>query len=108
MIAKSALAAVPSNHLKEHNVTLSALLLGFVISSIIGALYHLWRGGGPWRILFYLVLAWFGFFGGALLADFKGWFFWQIGQLDVGIGILGALLLLALGDWLAIVNIGEA
>ena len=82
-------------------MNLPAILLGFVIASLLGALYHLWRGGGPGRILFFLVLSWLGFLSGAFLADLRGWFLLPIGQLDVGIGTLGALLVLFLGDWLS-------
>lgn len=89
-------------------MTLPALLFGFVVASLLGALYHLWRGGGPGRILFYLVLAWVGFFGSIFLANLKGWALWHVGQLDLGIGMLGALLVLFVGNWLVLANWGEA
>ncbi len=88
-------------------MTLPTLFFGFVVASLLGALYHLWRGGGPGRILFYLVLAWIGFFGSVFLADLKGWMLFFVGQLDVGMGVLGALLILFVGDWLARANGGE-
>ncbi len=84
-----------------------AILLGFVIASLLGALYHLGRGGGPVRIVFYLLMAWIGFALGTYLAHLRGWAFVMIGQVDVGFGALGALLILALGDWLTL-NIRES
>lgn len=88
-------------------MALSAWVLGFVVASLLGALYHLWRGGGLVRIVFYLVLAWVGFSGGVYLTHLNGWAFWIIGELDVGFGALGSLLILGLGDWLTL-NIREA
>ena len=78
-----------------------AIILGVVIAGLAGALYHLWRGGGPGRIGFYLALSLVGFFGSTSLAHLKGWRLIAIGQLDVGFGVLGALLFLFLGDWLS-------
>ena len=88
-------------------MSLPAILLGVVIACLVGALYHLWRGGGPGRIAFFLVLALIGFFGGTVLANLKSLVLWQIGQLDVGFGALGALLILGLGDWLTLINTQE-
>ena len=88
-------------------MSLPAILLGLVIASLLGAFYHLWRGGGPVRIVFYLLLAWIGFFGGGYIAHWRGWALWMIGQVDIGFGTLGALAILGLGDWLTL-NIREA
>ncbi|MBT3338530.1 MAG: hypothetical protein HN855_11085 [Anaerolineae bacterium] len=85
-------------------MTIPSFLLAFVIASLYGALYHLWRGGGPGRILFYLVLAWFGFLGANFLATWQAWHLLPIGSVDIGIGTLGALISLFLGDWLALTN----
>lgn len=84
-----------------------AILLGLVVASLLGAAYHLWRGGGPVRIVFYLLMAWLGFAAGTFVAHLRGWALWEIGQVDVGFGALGALLILGLGDWLTL-NIREA
>jgi len=88
-------------------MSLPAILLGVVVASLLGAFYHLWRGGGPVRIVFYLLMALIGFFGGVYLAHLKGWALWLIGQVDIGFGALGALLILGLGDWLTL-NIRES
>jgi len=79
---------------------LPTFLLAFLISSLLGVFFHLWRGGGPWRILFYLLLAWMGFFAGHFFAVWRAWIFYPVGALNVGIGGLGALLFLFTGDWL--------
>ena len=77
-----------------------SLLLGFLISSLYGALFHLWRGGGPKRIFFYLILAWMGFFSGHFIAVWRGWVLFPLGSLNLGFGTLGALIFLFVGDWL--------
>lgn len=85
-------------------MNLPALLLAFVIASIFAAVYHLWRGGGLTYILFYLLLAWAGFFSGHFLAFFMGWTFLPIGTLKVGFASLGAIIFLFVGDWLGRLN----
>jgi len=35
-------------------MTLPAFLLGFVLSTLYGAAFHLWRGGSIGRLFFYL------------------------------------------------------
>ncbi|MBT3314360.1 MAG: hypothetical protein HN390_07075 [Anaerolineae bacterium] len=81
-------------------MSLPSLFLAFLVASLLGALYHLWRGGGPKHILFYLVLAWLGFFAGHFLASWKSWYIYPIGALNLGFAILGALIFLFVGDWL--------
>ena len=77
-----------------------SLMLGFLIASLYGALYHLWRGGGPKSIFFYILLAWVGFFGGHFLATWRGWVFLPVGSLNLGLASLGALIFLFVGGWL--------
>ncbi len=81
-------------------MSLPSLFLAFLVASLLGAFYHLWRGGGPKRIFFYLVLAWLGFFAGHFLAVWQNWFIYPIGALNLGFAILGALIFLFVGDWL--------
>ena len=82
-------------------MNLPSFFLALIISTLLGALFHLWRGGGPKRILFYFILAWLGFFAGHFLALWRNWVLFPIGALEVGIASLGALIFLFLGDWLA-------
>ncbi len=81
-------------------MNIPSLFLAFIISSLLGVLFHLLRGGGPRRIFFYLILAWLGFFGGHFLAAWQGWVLFLIGTLNAGVAIIGALIFLFVGDWL--------
>ncbi len=83
-----------------HRMTVPALLLAFLIASLYGALYHLLRGGGPGRLLFYLLLAWVGFGAGYFLGLWRGWRLVPLGPLDLGLSTLGSLFFLLVGDWL--------
>jgi hypothetical protein len=82
-------------------MTLPAFLIGIVISSLYGALFHLWRGGGLGRLALYLMLAWLGFWMGHFVGDFFGFTFFSLGPLHTGTATLGAFLTLGLGFWLA-------
>jgi hypothetical protein len=85
-------------------VNLPGLLLGFVLSTLYGAIFHLWRGGGLGRLLGYIILSWIGFWSGQFLANNLGWTFITVGSLHLGLASLGSLILLLLGYWLSLVR----
>ena len=84
----------------------TTILLGFVISTLFGALFHLWRGGKAGRLLLYLILSWIGFWAAHFLAELFNWDFDQLGQLHIGLGILGSITFLAGGYWLSLIDRG--
>jgi hypothetical protein len=83
-------------------MTLPALLLGFILSSLYGALFHLWRGGGAGRLLLDLILAWMGFWIGERLATWIGLEVLKVGQLNVAAASLMAFVFLFIGHWLSL------
>jgi hypothetical protein len=81
-------------------MTLPSLLFGLLIALFFGALYHLIRGGGAWRLVLYLFLSVFGFALGQLIGIWRGWIFIPVGSINLGVASFCSLLLLVLGDWL--------
>lgn len=81
------------------------LLLGLVISTLLGAAFHLWRGGKAGRLLLYIILSWLGFWAGHLAASSLGWTFDLVGQLHLGTAAVGSLLFLFAGYWLSLVKV---
>lgn len=77
------------------------VLLGFIVSSLIGSGFHLWRGGGAGRLLFFLTLSWSGFAIGHFGAEIILWNFLRVGSVNLGAGIITAIVFLLLGSWLA-------
>jgi uncharacterized membrane protein YeaQ/YmgE (transglycosylase-associated protein family) len=86
-------------------MTLPTLILGFIISTMYGALFHLFRGGGPARLLFYLCLGWAGFWIGQVFATRLGWTFAKFGPIHLGAATLGSLIFLLIGYWLSLVKV---
>jgi uncharacterized membrane protein YeaQ/YmgE (transglycosylase-associated protein family) len=86
-------------------MTLPSLIIGFLISTLCGSIFHLWRGGGPSRIILYLVLAWFGFWVGHVVANLLGWTFLSLGPLRLGTALFGSVILLLVGYWLSLVEV---
>lgn len=82
-------------------MTLPTLLLAFLIALLYGALYHLIRGGGAWRLLLYLSLSTLGFVIGHLIGLWRGWTLIPLGSLNLGLSSLGSILILLFGDWLS-------
>lgn len=85
-------------------MTLPALLFGFLVATLMGAAFHLWKNGGFWRLILYLLLAWIGFWTGHIAANILGWRFLSVGPLRFGMAVLGALLFLGVGHWLSLVK----
>ncbi len=84
---------------------LPSILLGLLIALLIGSLFHLIRGGGGWRLLLYLVLSPIGFVLGHFVGEWRNWFFFPVGSLNLGMEIIGSIVFLIFGDWLSRVEI---
>ena len=80
---------------------LPTVLLGVVLSTLYGAIFHLLRGGSVRRLLLDLLLAWAGFWGGHARGAYLGWTFWSVGVLNAGMGTAVSLALLLIGDLLS-------
>jgi hypothetical protein len=89
---------------KNHPMTLPSFLIGIVISSLYGAIFHLWRGGGFGRLILYIILAWIGFWIGHFAGDALGWSFASLGPLHLGTATLGAVIMLLFGYWLSLID----
>jgi len=85
-------------------MSIPTLFLGLILSTLYGALFHLWRGGNAGRLLLYLLLSWIGFWIGQLVGNLIGISFDTIGQLHVLSATLGSMLFLAIGFWLSLVQ----
>lgn len=86
-------------------MTIPAFAFGLLISSLYGAVFHLWRGGGVGRLLLYLLLSWLGFWIGQLMASRLGWTFGSVGPLHLGLATISSFLFLLLGYWLSKVEV---
>lgn len=82
-------------------MTLPTLLFALLVALLYGALYHLLRGGGFWRLLLYLGLSVLGFVAGHLIGLWRGWLFLPLGSLNLGMSTIGSILILVIGDWLS-------
>jgi hypothetical protein len=82
-------------------MTLPSLLFALIIALLYGALYHLFRDGGFWRLIFCLGLAVLGFAAGLLVAYWLGWLIFPLGTMDLGTASIGSLIFLVVGDWLS-------
>jgi uncharacterized membrane protein YeaQ/YmgE (transglycosylase-associated protein family) len=85
-------------------MSVPTLILGLILSTLYGALFHLWRGGNAGRLLLYLVLAWVGFWLGQLLGNILNLSFDTLGQLHLLSSTLGSFTLLFIGHWLSLVQ----
>ena len=83
-------------------MTAPAILLGFLLSTLYGAAFHLIRGGGAGRLLLDLILGWLGFWIGHFLGARLGLDFAMVGPLHLGMATAGSLLFLFIGNWLSL------
>jgi hypothetical protein len=83
-------------------MTLPSIILDLIFSLLIGALFHLWRDGGPRRLLLYLTLSVVGFIAGQWFGVWRNWIIFPIGPLDLGLAALGSFVFLGIGYWLSL------
>ena len=83
-------------------MTIPTLLLGFILSTLYGALFHLWRGGNAGRLLLYLILSWIGFWLGQFIGDLLNITFDNFGQLHIVLASMSSLIFLGIGYWLSL------
>ena len=91
------------SNIRDHQIsmTMPTLLFAFLVALFYGALYHLIRGGGFWRLLLYFCLSIAGFILGHLIGIWRGWAFLPLGALNMGLASLGSFAVLMVGDWLS-------
>jgi hypothetical protein len=82
-------------------VTLPTLLFALLIALLGGVLFHILRGGSGWRLLLYFGLSTLGFAAGQGISIWRGWHLLMFGALDIGMGVIGSAVFLALGEWLS-------
>jgi hypothetical protein len=86
-------------------MTIPALIFGILLSTLYGTAFHFWRGGDKKRLILYILLAWAGFWLGQILGTKLGWSFAEVGPLNLGMATLGAIIFLAAGYWLSLVEV---
>lgn len=85
-------------------MNITSVLLGVVVSTLLGALLHFWRGGGLGKLIYYIILSWLGFWIGHMIGQMLGIQIFVIGTVYFGTGVVTALLFLAGGYWLGLVR----
>ena len=88
-------------------MTLPAILFSLLIALLYGALFHLIRGGGFWRLILYFFLSIVGFALGHLIGLWRGWVWIPLGTINLGASTVGAFAVLLLGDWLTRIDTGR-
>ncbi|MEP7356659.1 MAG: hypothetical protein ABI847_05425 [Anaerolineales bacterium] len=76
-------------------MTIQSWLLAFTLSTIYGAGFHLWQGGGARRLALYLLAGWLGFALGHLAGDALNIHVLQVGALNAFSATAGSLIALA-------------
>lgn len=82
-------------------MTIPSFVLGFLLATLYGALFHLWRGGGPGKLMLFIVLGWIGFWGGHVIANIFSISISAYGPLKVGMATIGSIIVMLLGYWLS-------
>lgn len=81
-------------------MTLPAFLFGILVSTLMGALFHLWKGGSLFDMLIDVFVSLVGFWLGHLAGVSAGLSIGTVGPLRLGSAVVGAIIFLSLGYWL--------
>ena len=82
-------------------MTIPALVYSFLLASLLGSVFHFWKGGGGRKLLLSLILSWFGFYLGHLLGSSWDFEILMIGPVFGGFGVFGSILLLLIGNFVS-------
>ena len=85
-------------------MTLPSILFGTLLATLFAAIFHLWKGGGFFRLLFFLIISWSSFWIGHIAGDAWDWKLLSLGPLRLGTAILSNLIFLWLGNWLSLIE----
>lgn len=83
-------------------MTFASIIFGFIIATLIGAVFHLIRGGSIKLLSLYILLSWIGFWVGQILADQLAWKYGRFGPLNLVAAVLGGILFVVGGYWLSL------
>jgi hypothetical protein len=89
-------------------MTLQGWLVGFALSTVYGALFHLWLGGGSRRLALYLLAAWLGFALGHFVGEALSISVLKIGPLNALTGTVGSAVALGAARILVIAENSSA
>jgi len=81
-------------------MTIPAFLFGSLVAVLLGSLFHLWKGGGFFHILLYILAGEIGFWAGHFFAQLLDLQLWSLGPIRLGPSIISALFFLLLARWL--------
>jgi hypothetical protein len=76
----------------------AGLVLGILLATVYGALFHFIFGGSLKMVFVYLIAAWIGFLAGQFVGDILNFEFLKLGKIHLVSASLGAWLAL-LGTW---------
>jgi hypothetical protein len=86
-------------------MTFPSMVLGIVIGAALGCAFHFWRGGNFKWLVLYNLLGIIGFWIGHLAAEYGHWTLLMLGPINLGGGLIGALVLLFGGYWLSMASV---
>lgn len=85
-------------------MTIPAIFFGILVSTFLGAAFHLWKDGGLGRLVLFIFLAWIGFWAGHILGQTLQWTWMSVGPLRLGTALAGAVIFLLIGNWLSLIR----
>ncbi len=83
------------------------IALSILFALLIGFIFHFWKGGGIFRLLFILGLSMLGFGMGQWLGLALNSNFLRVGWVYLGFGILGSTLFSFLAIWLSNIRLDK-
>ena len=86
---------------------LPGLALSILFALLIGFIFHFWKGGGIFRLLFILALSIIGFGIGQWVGFSTKSNFLRVGWVFLGIGIVGSILFSLIAVWLTNIRLDK-
>ena len=88
-------------------MTIPAYLAALLLSTLYGAGFHTFAGGGGRRLVLFLLSGWLGFALGHVLGNALGIRLFMLGPLNLTTASLGSFVALFAARWLTAVNLDQ-
>ena len=86
---------------------LPGIALSALFAILIGFIFHFWKGGGFFRLLFILIFSIIGFSIGQWVGFSSKSNFLKVGWVFLGFGILGSILFSLIAAWLTNIRLDK-
>jgi hypothetical protein len=83
------------------------IILIIIVALIVGVFFHIWKGGGLFRLILFLTFSLIGFLIGQWIGSALQSTFLLVGWVQLGMGLIFSIVVCVIGIWLSNIKIDK-